>query len=188
MRQLPVLLLSLSVLSGCTTVVDSMTDAPISGDPASTSVGTNYNDMKMDTFIGVNIKKASEDLDNSHVNVNVLNGVVLLTGEVPNREAKVLAGDTARAFKSVRQVHNELQVRGKTSLVSRTNDSMITGKVKTKLTLEPQVVAANLDVVTEDSVVYLMGKINRTSGELAADIARATGGVRKVVKVFDYID
>jgi len=60
--------------------------------------------------------------------------------------------------------------------------------VKTKLTLEPQVVSANLDVVTEDSVVYLMGKINRTSGELAVDIARNTGGVRKVRAVFDYID
>jgi osmotically-inducible protein OsmY len=101
---------------------------------------------------------------------------------------KILAGDTARDFTGVRLVHNELQVRGKTSIVSRTNDSVITAKIKTKLAFEEQVKAINIDVITEDSVVYLMGTIDRVSGDLAADIASASGGVRKVVKVFEYID
>ena len=65
---------------------------------------------------------------------------------------------------------------------------MITAKIKTKLAFEEQVKALNIDVITEDSVVYLMGTIDRVSGDLAADIASASGGVRKVVKVFEYID
>jgi len=101
---------------------------------------------------------------------------------------KVLAGDTARDFTGVRQVHNELQVRGKTSLVSRANDSMLTAKIKAKLAFEEQVKALKIDVITEDSVVYLMGTIDRASGDLASDIASASSGVRKVVKVFEYID
>jgi osmotically-inducible protein OsmY len=188
MRQLIVLCMGISVLGGCTSVVDSVTNEPIVADPASTSAGTYYNDRKMDTFIGVNIKKAHPDLDASHINVSVAKAVVLLTGEVPSREMKILAGDTARDFTGVRLVHNELQVRGKTSIVSRTNDSVITAKIKTKLAFEEQVKAINIDVITEDSVVYLMGTIDRVSGDLAADIASASGGVRKVVKVFEYID
>jgi osmotically-inducible protein OsmY len=48
--------------------------------------------------------------------------------------------------------------------------------------------ALKIDVITEDSVVYLMGTIDRVSGDLASDIASASSGVRNVVEVFDYID
>ena len=188
MRQVILVLTGILLLTGCTTVVDSVTSEPIKTDPADTSAGTYYNDRKMATFIGVNIKKAHPDLDASHVNVSVAKAVVLLTGEVPSKEMKVLAGDTARDFTGVRQVHNELQVRGKTSLVSRATDSMLTAKIKAKLAFEEQVKALKIDVITEDSVVYLMGTIDRASGDLASDIASASSGVRKVVKVFEYID
>ena len=101
---------------------------------------------------------------------------------------KALAGDTARAFHGVRQVHNELQVRGKTSIVSRTNDALITGKIKASLVFEKQIKATGISVTTEDSVVYLMGTVLRANGEIASNIASASGGVRKVVKVFEYVD
>jgi osmotically-inducible protein OsmY len=188
MRPLAVILIGVFALSGCTTVVDTVTSKPIVPDPTSTSVGTSLDDIKMDTYIGVNIKKADPDLDKSHVNINVVNGVVLLTGEVPSKEMKILAGDVARDFKDVRQVHNELQVRGKTSLVSRTNDTMLTAKIKTKLVFNEEVKASNIEVITEDSVVYLMGTIDRASAELASNVASESSGVRKVVKVFEYID
>ncbi len=188
MRQVILFLTGILLLTGCTTVVNTVTSEPIQTDPAGTSAGTYYNDRKMATFIDVNIKKAHPDLDASHINVSVAKAVVLLTGEVPSREMKVLAGDTARDFTDVRQVHNELQVRGKTSIVSRTNDSMLTAKIKTKLAFDEQVKAINIDVITEDSVVYLMGTIDRASSDLASDIASASSGVRKVVKVFEYID
>ena len=183
------LLLSLLlILVGCTSVVNSMTEGPIEPDPTATSVGTNLNDLKMDTYIGVNIKKADEALAKSHVNVNVYNAVVLLTGEVPNPTMKVLAGDVARDFNGVRQVHNELQVRGKSSMVARTNDSLLTAKIKTKMAFDQQVKASDIQIVTEDSVVYLMGKVLQDEGEAAANISRASSGVRKVVKVFEYAD
>jgi osmotically-inducible protein OsmY len=99
-----------------------------------------------------------------------------------------LAGDVARDFSGVRQVHNELQVRGKSSMVARTNDSLLTGKIKTKMALDQSVKASDIQIVTEDSVVYLMGKVLQAEGEAAANIARASSGVRKVVKVFEYVD
>jgi osmotically-inducible protein OsmY len=176
-------ILSLTLLlltTACTNIVNSVTEGPIEPDPTATGVGTNINDLKMDTYIGVNIKKADEALAKSHINVNVYNAVVLLTGEVPNPKMKVLAGDVARDFSGVRQVHNELQVRGKSSMVARTNDSL--------LALDQSVKASDIQIVTEDSVVYLMGKVLQAEGEAAANIARASSGVRKVVKVFEYVD
>ena len=188
MRIFAALLTSMFLLSGCTTVVDSVTSEPIEPDPSSTSVGTAIDDIKMDTFIGVNVKKAHPDLDKSHINVNVINRVVLLTGEVPSKDLKQLAGDVARDFKDVRQVYNELQVRGKTSMVSRTNDTMLTAKVKAKLMFNDKIKASNIEVVTEDSVIYLMGTVDRATADLAGKIASDSSGVRKVVRVFEYID
>ena len=46
----------------------------------------------------------------------------------------------------------------------------------------------NIKVVTENSTVYLMGLITREMATTAADIARNTSGVERVVKIFEYID
>jgi len=188
MRQITLIFSLVFFLSGCTSLVNTVVKEPINPDPTSTTIGSDINDLKMDTFIGVNIKKASPALKKSHINVHVYDSVVLLTGEVPNEDLKVLAGNTARAYNGARQVHNELAVRGNTSIVSRTNDTLITAQVKTKLTFDKEIESSNIEVTTEDSVVYLMGKVRRLSGEKATAIASGTSGVRKVVKVFEYVD
>ncbi len=141
----------------------------------------------MRTFIGVNLKKADPQLDKAHINVSIFNGLVLLTGEVSSTTLKSLAGDVAREYTRVRQVYNELQVRGKTSIISRTNDSIISGKIKTKLAFNSAVNYSDLTVVTEDSVVYLLGTVSEAAGDLAAETARNTSGVRQVVKCLEYV-
>lgn len=185
----PILALSLVVLlSSCTSLVNTVVKEPINPDLTSTPIGSDINDIKMDTFIGVNIKKADPALKKAHINVHVYNAIVLLTGEVPTKELRVLAGDTARAYNGQRQVHNELQVRGNSSFVARTNDSLISAKVATKLTFDKEITSSNIEVTAEDSVVYLMGRVRRINGEKATAIASQTSGVRSVVKVFEYVD
>ena len=44
----------------------------------------------------------------------------------------------------------------------------------------------HVKVVTEAGVVYLLGLVTEREADDAVDIARTTGGVRKVVKVFEY--
>ena len=46
----------------------------------------------------------------------------------------------------------------------------------------------HVKVVTEANVVYLMGLVKRKEADDAAQIARTTGGVQKVVRLFDYVD
>jgi osmotically-inducible protein OsmY len=188
MRNCLLLVACIILLNGCTSIVDSLTTKPIEPDPTRTGVLTNLNDVKMSTFIGVNIKKADPGLDDSHINVTTVNSVVLLAGEVPSNELKQLAGNVARAYSGVRKVHNELQVRGNTTLVSRTNDSIIAAQIKTKLVFEKQIDSSQINVVAEDGIVFLMGLTTKNNGNLAAEIASGNSGVRKVVKVFEYVD
>ena len=188
MYNLASILVGAMLLSGCTTVLHSVTDQPVGKNEASTGLGTDISDLTMDTYIGVNIKKADPQLDDSHININVYNAVVLLTGEVPNQRLKVLAGDTARAFKGVRVVHNELAVRNNSTLMARANDALLTTKVKAKLAIDEEVRAGDIDVISEDSVVYLMGLVSKSTATKAANRARETGGARRVATVFEYID
>ena len=88
----------------------------------------------------------------------------------------------------MRKVHNELQVRGNTSLVSRTNDKILAAQIKSKLIFEEQVMSSQITVLAEDGVVFLMGITTKANGDLAANIASSNSGVRKVVKVFEYVD
>ena len=101
---------------------------------------------------------------------------------------KLLAGKVARDFTGVRKVHNELQVRGNTSLVSRTNDKILAAQIKSKLIFEEQVTSSQITVLAEDGVIFLMGITTKANGDLAANIASSNSGVRKVVKVFEYVD
>lgn len=140
-----------------------------------------------------NIKlKASHSIDDvvtdlSHVNVTSYKGNVLLTGEVPDEITKTKVGDAVKAVESVRNVTNELAIGPESSLSSRTNDSYITSKVKAQFVSENRFPANYVKVVTENSVVYLMGYVTQAEGDAAAEIARNTTGVDKVVKVFEYL-
>ena len=183
------LLLTLALsLNACTSLVNAVTSEPIQPDPYETSIGTDIDDWQMDTLIGVNIKKASPQLADSHINVSTYNKVVLLTGEVASNELRTLAGTTARNYKGVRQVYNELKLQGSSSLLARTNDSWLTTKVKSKLLANQEIDSSEIEVVTESGIVYLMGVVSRTTANNATVVASHTGGVEKVVRVFEYVD
>lgn len=181
-----VLALSILSVSGCTSFLHAVKDEPIQPDPYDTSLGTDIDDFQTETAIGVNIKKAHPLLEKAHVNVHSYNGVILLTGEVPSEDMRAMAGDTARNFRGVRQVHNELQIQGSTSFLSRTNDGWLSTKVKSRLIADESVDSGKIKVVTENGVVYLMGVVPQPLADKAARIASTTKGVRKVVKVFEY--
>lgn len=179
---------TLVLLSGCASTLSKVTDKPFQESQAEPTIGTSVDDMKMETLIAANIKKAHPQLDSAHVNVHSFNRVVLLTGEVPNEEMKNLAGDTARAYRGAREVYNELQVRTNTGMLARSNDSWLATKVRTRLVAEKNLNTRGIEVIVEDSVVYLMGKTTRRDANLMATIASRIGGVQRVVKVFEYLD
>jgi osmotically-inducible protein OsmY len=123
----------------------------------------------------------------AHINVSSFNRRALLTGEVPDEASKAAAEREMRAVEGVLDVANELTVGPATSFTVRSNDSLLTTKVKASFVDTKDLYGSAFKVVTEDGSVYLMGRVTQREGNLAGEVARGVSGVRKVVKVFDYI-
>lgn len=189
---LPALRLSLITLLlasvGCTTIVDATTSGPIQLDPGKRSFGTVIDDEKLETVAKVNIRKADPWLEQSNISVVSFNGIVLLTGQAPTKELREQAGNTVKVIHGVRQVFNEIQVQGQTSLLARSNDSWLTTKVKTALLANKEIDSGRIKVVTEDGVVYLLGLLSQAEANRAANAVSTVGGVQKVVKAIEYIN
>ena len=98
------------------------------------------------------------------------------------------ASEVVKGIPDVRTVFNELSISGVTSLTSDANDVSITSKVKTRLIRDDRVPGVKIKVVTEAGVVYLMGLVTKAEADAAAEIARTTAGVTKVVTLFEYIN
>lgn len=124
---------------------------------------------------------------NDHINVTSFNRKVLLTGEVRDEAAKAAAEREAAAIEGVHSVVNELGIGGASSYTSRSNDAVITGKIKASFVDNKTLSANSIKVVTERGEVFLMGRVTQGEGNLAAEITRGVSGVSKVVKVFEYI-
>ena len=125
--------------------------------------------------------------DRAHVNVTSWNRQVLLTGEVPTQEDRQKAEQTLREVENVRSVVNDLVVAPPSSLSQRSNDTLITGKVKASFVDAKDLVSAAFKVVTERGVVYLMGRVTQREATRATEIVRGVSGVTKVVRVFEII-
>lgn len=126
--------------------------------------------------------------DTVHVNVTSYNHHVLLTGEVPNEEAKAGVAKIIAGIANVKVVSNELVVGPNTDIGSRSKDSLITANVKLRFINSKKFQSDHVKVVTENGTVYLLGLLYRKEADTAADIASTTSGVQRVVKVFEYLD
>ncbi len=125
--------------------------------------------------------------DAVHVNVTSFNGVLLLTGEVPDAATKAALAELARTTDRVRRVYDETAVRAPTPMSERTNDTYITSKVKARFVEQNKFSATHVKVVTERGIVYLMGLVRPDEADAAAQIAASTSGVARVVKLFEPI-
>lgn len=125
--------------------------------------------------------------DKAHINITSYNRQVLLTGEVASDKDKQTAEAVVSRVDNVRAVVNELAVLGISSLSQRSNDSLITGKVKAALVDAKDVSASAFKVTTERGTVYLMGRVTQREANRATDVVRTVSGVQRVVRVFEVI-
>jgi osmotically-inducible protein OsmY len=148
------------------------------------TTGTQIEDERIELIVSNRIGEKYGD--KAHVNVTSYNRSVLVTGEVPDANARTEAEKIAHGVPNVRSITNDLQVGSNASMSARATDSTITGKVKARFVDANKFNAVHVKVVTEASVVYLLGIVTETEATTAVEIARTTGGVRKVVRIFEY--
>jgi osmotically-inducible protein OsmY len=88
---------------------------------------------------------------------------------------------------NVRSVLNELTVAPKSTLGERSTDALISAKVKAQMVDSKDIFANAYKIVTERSVVYLMGKVTQREADRATEVARQVSGVKKVVRSFEIV-
>ncbi len=126
--------------------------------------------------------------DKAHINVTSQNGIVLLTGEASTTEVRDNFLARARDIKSIRRIVNEVSIAPPSSLSQRTRDAWITNKIKARLIGTRGLHASSVEIVTENSAVFLLGLVTRREGELATAAATKVSGIERVVQLFEYID
>ena len=154
------------------------------------SPGNKVDDQVIHPNVKRALKEAHEDLKRptSHLVVTSYNGVILIAGETPRAELKQLATQAAERVDGVKIVHNELQITQPTSAAVRTNDGLLTSKVKASLTAESGVPSTKVKVITVNGVAYLLGIVNRTEADNITQVVQQVNGVQKIVRLFEYID
>ncbi|MES2160894.1 MAG: BON domain-containing protein [Pseudomonadota bacterium] len=175
----------LASLSGCIALVAG---GAISGTLAATdrrTLGAQTEDRAIEVKGSIKLNNVVGDA--GHTNINSFNRRALLTGEVRDEAMKAAAERELRGIEGVVTVINELEIAGPSSYTSRSNDALITTKVKASLVDMKDISANSYQVVTERGVVFLMGRVTQREGQIGADVARGVSGVNKVVKVFEYI-
>ncbi|MEE8379412.1 MAG: BON domain-containing protein [Gammaproteobacteria bacterium] len=182
------LCLLLTQLQGCAApilVAGVAGGATIANDKRNTR--SMVDDQVIETKTKDKIYADEETAKKIHINITSYNGVVLLTGETLSRSLRTHIINITRHIDNVRRVHNEIRVADLTGFSSRTNDSWITSKVKTQMLTTKGFKSAQIKVATETGTVYLMGLVTKKAGNQAAEIARNVSGVKRVVKLFEYI-
>ena len=161
------------------------------------SIGNKLDDQFLAPKVISQIQSAHADLTapTSHIVVTSYNGVILLCtgavgepGDDPRAQLRDLAEQSARLVVGVKKVHNELQVQPPSSGLARSNDTLLTTKIKTRMLANSAVPASNIKVVTENGIVYLMGLVTREEANQATELIQNVSGVQRIVRLFQYMD
>jgi osmotically-inducible protein OsmY len=186
-----VVLLTSSLLYGCAAAVVGGAATGATAVHDRRTVGTFIDDEGIELKARLAIFNDKELNSQIHINIISINGVVLLVGQAPTEAERQKAAELTIAIPKVRLVHNEMTVAAPNSYMTRSSDSLITAKVKTKMftikehdNFDP----TRVKVVTENGVVYLMGILTHSEADTVTDAARQVGGVQKIVKLFEYLD
>jgi len=149
------------------------------------TVGIQLEDQSIELRAGNRVRELLGDGGN--VSVTSYNRIVLLTGEVPAEADRARVEDTVRGVDNVRAVVNELAAMAPTSLTERARDGVLSTRVRAAMIDARDLDSMAIKVVTERSVVHLMGRVTEAEAQRASEIARAIPGVQRVVRVFELI-
>ena len=125
--------------------------------------------------------------ERAHVNITSYNRQVLLSGEVATERDKQIVEGLLEKLENVKSVVNELSIMQPASLSSRSNDLLLSAKVKASLVDSRDLFANAFKVVTERGTVHVMGRVTQREATSATNVIRNVNGVNKVVRLFDII-
>ncbi|MFC3121089.1 BON domain-containing protein [Agaribacter flavus] len=177
------------LVSGCASVV-AVGAAGTAASSASDrrSVGTQIDDKTMEARVSSAINAIPDIDENSAISVHVYNGQVLLTGQANQSSFIEAAQQKAASVTNVKRVHNQIRLGSPIPASSTMHDIWLGTKIRTLMGTNKKVPLLKLDLIVEDSEVFIMGKLTRKEALAAVDVARNVKGVSKVVRVLELTD
>lgn len=175
---------ALLTLQGCAVAVVGATAVGVKSATDRRSIGTQLDDQTVE----LRAQSAIDDvvqLEGSRVVIVGFNDSLLMVGQTPTEDLRRLANNTARNVEGVKQVHNELRLGNPVSLMARSKDTWLTGKVKTKLLSESSIDGSQVKVVTENAEVFLLGILSAEEEQTVVELTRNVSGVERVVTAID---
>lgn len=178
-------------LSGCQ-IIRNITNAST---PAVLPNGAiSYDQIQQDRTLQETLadqfSKPSGPYANTHIDVFVHNGVVLLVGQVHSVKQKTRAGELAKKVASVRILHNRLKVNPsyKRSRAQLEFDNKMARKIKTQFSLSKNVPMSKMTVGVVDKQLVLMGLLRQAEIRATMETAQKLDGVSHIIKAFEQID
>lgn len=174
-------------LQGCiaAAIVGGAAATKVATDPR--TVGTQVDDETLEIRVSNAINTDAQLNQEGRVAVVSYSGRILLIGQVPNDNLKQIATNLAKGAEGVTDVYNEIRIGQPISMLQRSKDSWITTKIKSELLVNSKVKTTSVKAITEDGEVFLMGNLTQSQSDAASEVARNISGVKKVVRVFNYI-
>ena len=124
----------------------------------------------------------NENLMADKIDVNVVDGIVTLSGTVDDLLARDRAGSVAKTVRGVRAVVNELTVEP-----ADKRDATLKNDVTWALLRDPVADSWEVDVQVENGVVTLEGSVGSwTEKQFAENVAKGVSGVRDIENNLDW--
>lgn len=184
-RMFACLVLAVFFLQGCMSTTMTAASTVYNRQGLKKTLNDQY--ITLQAYRKLDLDNKDKEFKNANVSVAVLNGEVLLVGEVPQRWQLSRAEELVSSIPDVKKVYNQLRLGAPSSALTRLSDTWLTAKVKGKMIASDDMDASQIKVVSENGTVYLMGTLLTKDANMAVDIARNTDGVTKVVKMFSYV-
>jgi len=179
-----------SLLSGCAAVVvgAGTTGATVAHDRRTT--GT-YVEDKAILLKALQMRSQDEVLQkNSNISIEVYNLQILLTGQAIDADIVSRFRDKLLKIDRVKHVYNEVTVGAEGTWSEAAADTLLTSRVKVELFnvgiqgFDP----LRVKVTSSLGTVYLMGLLTPEEADAVVEKVRYISGVKRVVRLFEYID
>ena len=152
------------------------------------SVGRELDDVNASLDIKSAMLRA-EGYDLDRVDVEVTEGVALISGEVSRDQDRLFAECMAWSSPSVRSVANEIDVGEWRTRRQNLSDGWITQQVRSRLLQDRAVRSLNFNIETRRGVVYLLGfarsQDERTRAATHASLVRGVSEVVDLTRIRD---
>ncbi|MFD1805761.1 division/outer membrane stress-associated lipid-binding lipoprotein [Pasteurella oralis] len=189
LKKLSLILGATLLLQGCVAATIAGTAAvatKVATDPR--TVGTQVDDETLEEKVRIAIYKDAQVKSEARINIVSYSGRILLIGQAPNDNVAEVATSLAKGVEGVNDVYNQIRIQPQITFGQIAKDGFTTTEIKSKMLVDSRVKSTDIKVITENGEVFLMGNVTQAQADAATDVARNVSGVKKVVKVFNYLN